>query len=184
MPERPTTHTTRATDGAARHVRTTATSSPAATGATTCDHRDATTATARRAPPAGRQMRDRSPANWCSERVLDAAVRVHRALGPGLLDSAYRICLAHELTTMGLAVRQEVPVPLRYRGVTLETAYRLDLLVGELVVVEIQTVEALKPVHSAQLLTHLKLAQYPLGMLLNFSAARLMEGYVRLVNGL
>jgi GxxExxY protein len=129
-------------------------------------------------------MRERSPANWCSARVLDAALRVHRTLGPGLLESAYRACLAHELTRMGLAVREEVAVPLRYEGLALETGYRLDLLVGELVVVEVKAIAALKPVHSAQLLTYLRLANYPLGMLFNFHSMRLMESYVRMVNNL
>lgn len=142
---------------------------------------NATDATARRAP---RAMRHRSPANWCSARVLDAALRVHRALGPGLLESTYRACLAHELLQMGFAVRQEVAVPLKYGGLSLETGYRLDLLVGELVVVEIKAVSALRPVHSAQLLTYLRLANYPLGMMFNFHSIRLMESYVRMVNNL
>lgn len=142
---------------------------------------NATDATTRRPL---RSMRERSPANWCSGRVLDAALRVHRTLGPGLLESTYRLCLAHELTRMGLAVRQEVPVPVRYDGLQLETGYRLDLLVGELVVVEVKAIAALKPVHSAQLLTYLRLADYPLGMLLNFHSVKLMDGYVRMVNKL
>ncbi len=160
---------------------TSATSATSATDATTSNHRDATHATARRPQ---RSMRVRSPANWCSERVLDAALRVHRTLGPGLLASAYRQCLALELEDMGLTVRQEVPVAVVYRGMRHDPAYRIDLLVGELVIVEVKSVAALKPVHSAQLLTYLRHADYPLGMLLNFNAKRLMDGYVRMVNKL
>ena len=175
----------------------TARPTPSATNATTSDrldtpregcgvrgerrHRDAELAGARRSR--GIVQRNH-PANWCSGQVLQAALTVHRALGPGLLETAYRACLAHELLGLGLTVRQEVPVPLRYGDVRLEQAFRLDLLVGELVVVEVKAITALKPVHTAQLLTYLRVADYPLGMLLNFHSPRLMDGYVRLVNKL
>lgn len=131
-----------------------------------------------------RGVLDDSPVNWCTGEVLSAAIAVHDALGPGLLESAYRLCLVHELRGRGLAVRTEVTMPLRYRGVRLQEAYRLDLLVGELVVVEIKALPAVRPVHRAQLLSYLKLSGYPVGMLLNFHEQRLMDGYSRLVNKL
>lgn len=121
--------------------------------------------------------------NAISGTVIDSAVRVHSALGPGLLETAYRACLARELAIRGIAVQQEVPLPITYAGQTLEVGYRLDLLVEDLVVVEIKAVESLAPVHRAQLLSYLKLSKRPLGLLLNFNVVLLRDGIVRMRNG-
>lgn len=128
-------------------------------------------------------MSDLKKLNAISGAVIDSAVAVHTALGPGLLESAYRACLAHELTTRAIAVRQEVPLPIHYSGHTLEIGYRIDLLVEDLVVVEIKAVDAIAPVHRAQLLSYLKLSKRPLGLLLNFHVVLLRDGIVRMRNG-
>jgi len=121
--------------------------------------------------------------NALSRQVLDAAFRVHSALGPGLLESAYVACLAHELRKDGLQVRTEVPVPLVYEGVQLaDVGYRMDLLVEEQFVVEVKSVEALAPVHHAQLISYLKLSNRRLGLLINFNVAHLMDGISRKAN--
>jgi GxxExxY protein len=121
--------------------------------------------------------------NALSGQVLDAAFRVHSALGPGLLESAYVACLAHELRKAGLQVRTEVPVPLVYDGVQLaDVGYRMDLLVEEQFVVEVKSVEALAPVHHAQLISYLKLSNRRLGLLINFNVAHLVEGISRKAN--
>jgi GxxExxY protein len=118
-----------------------------------------------------------------SKKVLDAAYRVHSVLGPGMLESAYVACLSHELRKAGLQVRTEVPVPVVYDGVKLaDVGYRMDLLVEEEFVVEVKSVEALAPVHHAQLISYLKLSNRRIGLLLNFNAARLSEGIARKVN--
>ena len=116
-----------------------------------------------------------------SGQVLDAAIEVHRLLGPGLLESAYRACLARELRLRGLAVQTEVPIPLIYKDEQMGCGFRIDLLVNELVVVELKAVEKLLPVHEARLLTYLKLCRRRIGFLLNFNATRLMSGFRRLV---
>lgn len=122
--------------------------------------------------------------NEISRIILDAAFRVHTALGPGLLESAYEACLAYELREAGLAVRTQVPLPVIYRDVKLDVGYRLDLLVEELVVVEIKAVESLAPIHHAQLLSYLKLSGKKLGLLVNFHVMHLKQGIKRVVNGL
>jgi GxxExxY protein len=122
--------------------------------------------------------------NVISRFILDAAFRVHTALGPGLLESAYEACLAHELREAGLKVRAQVPLPLIYKSVKLDVGYRLDLLVDELVVVEIKAVDALIPIHQAQLLSHLKLSGKKLGLLINFHVLHLKQGIKRVANGL
>jgi len=112
-----------------------------------------------------------------SKQVLDAAFRVHSVLGPGMLESACVACMVHELRKAGLKVRTEVPVPVVYDGVKLaDIGYRMDLLVEEEFVVEVKSVEALAPVHHAQLISYLKLSNRRIGLLLNFNAARLSEG--------
>ena len=115
--------------------------------------------------------------------VVDAAMRVHGVLGPGLLEGAYEACLAHELRMRGMQVRTQVSVPIRYDGVELEVGYRLDLLVEEQIVVEIKTVTKFLPIHTAQLLSYLKLNNYPVGLLLNFHTPSLRNGIKRLANG-
>ncbi len=120
--------------------------------------------------------------NVISGQVVDSALKVHSALGCGLLESVYEICLAHELAQRGLGVRKQVVMPIRYEGVLLDAGYRLDLLVADKVVVEIKAVEKMLPLYSAQLLTYLKLGGYKLGMLLNFNTIHLRDGIRRVVN--
>jgi len=122
--------------------------------------------------------------NELSRVILDAAFRVHSALGPGLLESAYEACLAYELRSAGLKSQTQVPMPLLYRDVTLEVGYRLDILVEDLVVIELKAVEALGPIHHAQLLCYLKLSRKKLGLLINFNEVSLKHGIKRLVNNL
>ena len=113
--------------------------------------------------------------------IISAAMRVHTILGPGLLESAYRACLKHELMKRGFRVESEVPVPITYDGVVLKAGYRLDLLVEDLVVVETKTVSKIAPVHLEQLLSHMKLKNHPVGLLINFNVARLKDGIKRVV---
>jgi GxxExxY protein len=117
-----------------------------------------------------------------TESIISAAVEVHRALGPGLLESAYEACLAFELADRGLAVEQQKALPVVYRDVHLECGYRLDLLVEQSVIVEIKSVETLMPIHEAQLLSYLKLSGCPVGLLINFNVRQLKDGIRRLVN--
>jgi GxxExxY protein len=118
-----------------------------------------------------------------SGEVIGAAIEVHGQLGPGLLESTYRACLVEELRLRGIAHRQEVALPVNYRGLLLETGYRLDLLVEDLVILELKSVERLEPIHQAQLLTYLRVSGRWLGLLLNFNTDRLKNGLRRLVNG-
>jgi len=122
--------------------------------------------------------------NEISRAIIDAAMRVHTALGPGLLEHVYRSCVAHELRKAGLKVQEEVHLPVFYDGLRFEMAFRMDLVVEEKVVVEFKIVEKLAPIHKAQLLTYLKLANKKLGLVLNFNAVHLREGIWRVVNGL
>ena len=119
--------------------------------------------------------------NVRSGQVVDAAMRVHSALGPGLLESAYEACLAYELRRRGLRVRVQVPMPILYDGVTIELAYRADLIVDEAVLVELKTVARLIPIHEAQLLSYLKLSGIKLGLLINFHEQRLKDGIKRMM---
>ena len=119
--------------------------------------------------------------NDVSGQVVDAAIKVHSVLGPGLLERAYQVCLAHELGKRGIRVRAEVPMPVRYDGPELDLAYRIDLLVEACVVVEIKAVAKILPVHEAQLLSQLKLSDHRVGLLINFNVARLKDGIVRRV---
>jgi GxxExxY protein len=121
--------------------------------------------------------------NELTERIIGAAVKVHRALGPGLLESAYEICLVHELCKAGLKVEQQKPLPVVYDGVRLDCGYRLDLLVEDTVVIELKAVEKILPVHEAQLLSYLKLSGYRLGLLINFNSLILSRNIRRMVNG-
>jgi GxxExxY protein len=118
------------------------------------------------------------------EVVLGCALRVHRALGPGLLESAYEACLCHELSKAGLSYDRQLVLPVSYDGVRIELGYRLDLLVGGLVIIEVKAVEQLTDVHRAQLLGYLRLGDKRLGYLLNFNVKLLKDGIVRIVNGL
>ena len=113
--------------------------------------------------------------------VVDAAIKVHRVLGPGLLESAYEQCLAHDLRLRGLSVRRQVVLPIEFEGLRLDAGYRLDLLVNDAVIVEVKSLEALSRLHEAQLLTYLRLSSYRLGYLLNFNAVQLRQGLRRFV---
>ena len=117
-----------------------------------------------------------------SGAVVDAAMRVHSALGPGLLESAYAACLTHELRKRGLKVACEVPLPVVYDGVKLEAGYRIDMLVEDAVAVELKAVEALAPIHQAQLLSYLKLSGKRVGLLINFHVLHLKDGIKRMIN--
>jgi len=115
--------------------------------------------------------------------LVDSAICVHRALGPGLLESAYEACLAYELGSRGIEVKRQVVQPVSYRAVELDTGYRLDLLLGEQVVVELKAVDVLLPIHEAQLLSYLRLSGCRLGYLLNFNVERMKDGIKRMLNG-
>lgn len=115
--------------------------------------------------------------------VVDSAFTVHTEVGPGLLESAYKECLAYELISRGLKVRREVPVPLIYRGVKLGVGYRIDLLVENRVITEVKAVSKLLAAHDAQLLSHLRLKRLRLGYLLNFHEPHMRDGIRRKVNG-
>ena len=117
-----------------------------------------------------------------TEAIIAAAIEVHRSLGPGLLESAYEACLLYELAQRGLRVEQQKALPVSYKGVKLDCAYRLDLVVEELVIVEIKTVEQLLPIHHAQLLSYLRLSGCVVGLLINFNTRVLREGIKRVVN--
>jgi GxxExxY protein len=112
--------------------------------------------------------------------VVNAGLKVHKALGPGLLESAYEHCLAYELISGGLSVRRQMPMPIVYDDVLLDGGYRLDLLVNEQVIVEIKSVEALTSLHEAQILTYLKLSKLRLGLLINFIVSLFKQGVKRL----
>jgi len=116
-----------------------------------------------------------------TEAIIGAAIEVHRALGPGLLESAYEQCLCHELSLQNLEFRRQVELPVRYKSVQLDCGYRIDVLVEERVVVELKSVERLLPIHEAQLMTYLKLSGRSVGLLLNFQVPVLKDGLKRIV---
>ncbi|MEM9352122.1 MAG: GxxExxY protein [Planctomycetota bacterium] len=120
--------------------------------------------------------------NKVSGAIVDAAMKVHSALGPGLLESAYEGCLTFELNRRGLSVARQNELPVVYEKVRIDVGYRLDLLVEESVIVELKAVEKLKEIHKAQLLSYLKLSNKPVGLLINFHVQRLKDGIVRLAN--
>lgn len=117
--------------------------------------------------------------NKVSEQVIGAAIEVHKALGPGLLESAYEECLCRELTIRSIPFERQRSLPVEYKGEKLDCGYRLDLLVAESVVVEIKAVESIQPIHEAQLLTYLKLGKWKLGLLINFNVPVLKNGIRR-----
>jgi GxxExxY protein len=116
--------------------------------------------------------------------IIGAAIKVHSVVGPGLLESAYEACLAHELEKQGMRVRKQVLLPVRYDDLVIDNGYRIDLLVEERVVVELKAVAAILPVHRSQVLSYLRLGNFKLGYILNFNVSRMREGVLRLVNGL
>ncbi|MDY6850259.1 MAG: GxxExxY protein [Thermodesulfobacteriota bacterium] len=120
--------------------------------------------------------------NRISEKIILAAIRVHRELGPGLLESTYESCLAHELTSIGLNFERQKECPVRYRGLQINCGYRMDLLVQDSVVVELKATEKILPIHKAQLLSYLKMSNLKLGLLVNFNVTLLKDGICRIVN--
>lgn len=122
--------------------------------------------------------------NELSNIIIGCAIEVHKALGPGLLESAYRECLFYELINAGLNVKKETALPIVYKDVKLDHGYRIDLLVNDLVVVELKTVEEFTPVHTAQVLTYLRLGNYKLGLLINFDVTSIKHGVKRVANQL
>ena len=119
--------------------------------------------------------------NEISNIIIGCAIEVHKILGPGLLESAYKECLFFELVNKGLTVQKENPIPVIYKDIRLDHGYRIDLLVNNEVVIEIKTVEALNNIHTAQVLTYLKLGSFKLGLLLNFDVAILKNGIKRII---
>ena len=117
-----------------------------------------------------------------TEKIIGCAIEIHRALGPGLLESAYEACMAHELRDIGLNVERQKPVPIVYKGVKLECGFRADLIVEHRVAVELKCKESIHPVDHAQLLSHLRLLSLPVGLLINFHVYSLKDGIKRIVN--
>ena len=122
--------------------------------------------------------------NEISKVVVDAALKVHKALGPGLLESVYEIVLAHELRNRGLDVQRQLSVPIRYENIHFDEGFRADLVIEQKVIVEIKSVEMAQRVHKKQVLTYLRLADMRLGLLINFGTELIRDGITRLVNGL
>lgn len=116
-----------------------------------------------------------------ARQIVDAGLKVHRVLGPGLLESAYEHCLAHEMTLRGVALRRQVVLPIPYEGEKLDAGFRLDMVIDERVIVEIKAVGKLAPIHEAQLLTYLKLSGLRLGFLMNFNVVLFKQGIRRIV---
>ena len=121
--------------------------------------------------------------NQLSSQIIKAAINVHKELGPGLLESVYQDCMVIELKNMGIKVQSEVPLPIFYRGQNIhEEGFRLDIFVEDTIIVELKSVEEVKPVHKKQLLTYLKLANKTLGLLINFNEVLLKDGITRIIN--
>ena len=119
--------------------------------------------------------------NQVTEGIIGAAIEVHRALGPGLLESAYESCLAYEIAQKGLKVEQQKPLPVVYKEVSLDAGYRLDLVIEKSVIVELKAVDTLTPLHKAQLMSYLKLSGLKLGLLINFNVLLLRNGIQRVI---
>lgn len=121
--------------------------------------------------------------NELSSQIIGAAMDVHREIGPGLLESAYEECLSYELILRGLSIARQKPLPLKYKNTSLDCSYKLDLVVGNLIIVEIKAVETILPIHEAQLLSYLKISGLKLGLLINFNVKLLRNGIRRIING-
>jgi GxxExxY protein len=121
--------------------------------------------------------------NELTGQIVDAAMKVHTALGSGLLESACEACLLFELRRRGISVASQSPMPVEYEGVRLDVGYRVDILVAETVIVELKSVETVLPIHKAQVLSYLKLSGKKVGLLINFNACRLKDGIFRFANG-
>ncbi len=117
-------------------------------------------------------------------QIVDAAIKIHKQLGPGLLESAYQACMLYELRKRGLKVECELPQPIAYDGIEIDAAYRLDMLVEDCVIIENKTVDTILPIHQAQLLTYLKLRNCKLGFILNWKTIHMSDGIKRMVNHL
>jgi GxxExxY protein len=126
---------------------------------------------------------DNAILNRLAKKAVDSAIAVHMALGPGLLESTYEACLAHELKKRGQSIATQVGLPVVYDGQRLDIGYRIDILIEGSLIVEVKSVEGIAPVHKAQLLSYLKLSNCRLGLLFNFNVARMKDGIVRMVNG-
>jgi GxxExxY protein len=122
--------------------------------------------------------------NSITEKVIGCAIEVHRAIGPGLLESAYEECLCYELKEQGLNFKRQVPLPVVYKGVKLDCGYVLDIIVEDLVILEIKAVERVMPIHEAQLLSYLRMLDKRIGLILNFNMPIMKNGIKRIVNGL
>jgi GxxExxY protein len=120
--------------------------------------------------------------NEITGQIVDASMKIHSALGPGLLESAYEACLIYELKKRGLIARNQVPLPVYYEEVIIEVGYRIDVLVAESVIVELKSVDQIAPIHKAQLLSYLKLSGKKVGLLINFNVEHLKNGITRMVN--
>jgi len=131
----------------------------------------------------GVTMTTQQRSNELSKKIIGSAIEVHKILGPGLLESAYEECLCYELAACNLHVKRQVPLPIVYKGVTLDCGFRLDLVVENSVIIELKSIEKLEPIHEAQLLTYLKLSNTWLGLLINFNVPLLRQGLKRLVMG-
>jgi GxxExxY protein len=119
--------------------------------------------------------------NEITQKIIGCAIEVHKNLGPGLLEAAYEECLAYELTNKGLNIKRQLPTPVVYKDIKLECGYRIDILVEKIVVIELKTVEAIIPVHEAQILTYMKFAGKPVGLLINFNVTVLKNGIKRYI---
>ena len=129
-----------------------------------------------------RKNTDTQGINILSEKIIGAAIEVHKNLGPGLLESIYEECLCFELSQIDLNIKRQLPLPIIYKNVKLDCGYKLDIIVEDAIILEIKAVENIMPVHEAQLLTYLKLINKKLGLLLNFNVPVLKEGIKRIVN--
>jgi GxxExxY protein len=123
------------------------------------------------------------PINAITRRIISAAMKVHTALGPGLLESAYHACLLHELRKQGLSTRSQVGLPVIYEGEKIDVGYRIDLIVEDSVIVEIKCIDAINPVHKSQLLSYMRLSGRQVGLLINFHVEHLKDGIRRMVDG-
>jgi GxxExxY protein len=121
--------------------------------------------------------------NEMSYRIIGAAYRVHRKLGPGLLESTYEVCLVYELNQCGFYVENQVSLPVIYNSIRLDAGYRIDILIEKQIILELKSVDMILPVHGAQLLTYMKLSGIKLGLLINFNVQNLQEGIKRMING-
>ncbi|MFC1812261.1 GxxExxY protein [Thermodesulfobacteriota bacterium] len=120
--------------------------------------------------------------NKLTGQVIGAAIEVHKAIGPGLLESTYEECLCHELKLRKISFKRQVPLPIKYKGVNLDCGYRMDLVVEGAVILELKSCESIDPIHKAQLLTYLKLSGLSVGLLMNFNVTVMKDGIIRVVN--